>query len=101
MENIKNCAFQYAKISTGFLGGTEIVEDVSAISLEDAKELWNKYYPDLRKFIKSGNRGEMVIWINMKDDSDYNEKLYHIGGDAEVDGQYIIEKTVNYFKPTL
>lgn len=93
----RNCAFQYAVIRGSIFKDIEIVHDQTEISLSEAKKLWNKYYPELRNHIKNGNSGEMVIWINMEDSYSFGDKLYHIGQDAEVDGNYIIQKTVSYF----
>ena len=41
---MKNCAFQYAKITTGFFRRTEIVCDKSKLTLEEAKQsdFWGK-----------------------------------------------------------
>jgi len=98
----RNCAFQYATQTTNFFKDIHIVEDQTEITLSEAKELWNKYYPQLRSLIKSGDKtGEMVIWTSMEDKHSFGEKLYHIGNDAEVEGDYIIERTVTYFPPKI
>jgi len=41
----RNCAFQYAKINGQFFKNTEIVCDESRLTLDEAKGLWNQYYP--------------------------------------------------------
>lgn len=99
MESVKNCAFQYAKISGSFFKNTEIVCDKSELTLREAEELWNKYFPDLAKHIKNGDTGEMVIWINMSNSYSYKETLQHITTDAESDGVSIWEtKRIYYTK---
>lgn len=94
------CAFQYATRSSIFKD-IEIVHDQSELTLDEAKKLWSDYYPDLKNHIKNGNSGEMAIWINMEDPYSYKDKLYHISNDAEVEGDYIVETTKNYFPKIL
>jgi len=93
----RNCAFQYAKINGQFFKNTEIVCDESRLTLDEAKGLWNQYYPDLANHIKGGETGEMAIWINMKDEYSYSETLCHISTDAESDGTKIWEVKKEYF----
>src|SRR4051812_15395306 len=93
----KNCAFQYAKITGQIFRNTKIVCDKSGLTLDEAKELWNQYYPDLAKHIKYGETGEMVIWINMENEHSYGEKLCHISTDAESDGDRIWETVKTFF----
>lgn len=98
----KNCAFQYATKTTGFFGIIDIIEDQTEITLSEAKELWDKHYPGLRTLIQRGTHtGEMVIWVNMTDKYSFREKLHHISNDAEVEGDYIIERSVTYFPKKL
>jgi hypothetical protein len=85
----KNCAFQYAKITTGILRNTTLVEDKTSLTLQEAKELWNKYYNDCASWIKDGNVAEMVIWVNMEDANSYNDYLQYISTDAESNGYNI------------
>jgi hypothetical protein len=93
----RNCAFQYAKITGEIFRDTKIVCDESELTLTEAKELWNKYFPDLAKHIKSGNTGEMALWINMPDSHSYGETLQHISTDAESNGIDIWETKKTYF----
>lgn len=93
----KNCAFQYTITRGNIFKNITIVENQTSLTLEEAKQLWNKYYPDFVKNIKEGNSIEVCIWINMLDEYSFGEKLYHIPHNAELDGDYIIEKVVNYF----
>jgi len=97
MEQEKNCAFQYAKITGSIFRDTKIVCDETDLTLKEAKTLWNKYFADLAKHIKNGDTGEMVIWINMSDSYSYGEKLQHISTDAESDGISIWETRKTYF----
>lgn len=93
----KKCAFQYAKITGEIFRDTKIICDESELTLDEAKALWNKYYPDLAKHIKSGNTGEMAIWINMPNAHSYSETLQHISTNAESDGVNIWETKKEYF----
>lgn len=95
MEN--NCAFQYAKMSSGIFRNTNIVCDETELTIEEAKALWNKYYPDAAKWIKEGDEVEMVIWINMQDKFSYGESLAYISTDAESDGKDIWVTKKEYF----
>lgn len=93
----RNCGFQYAKITGSIFRDTKIVCDESELTLDEAKALWNKYYPDLAKHIKEGNTGEMALWINMIDPHSYGETLQHISTDAESNGVDIWETKKEYF----
>ena len=93
----RNCAFQYAKITGEIFRDTKIVCDKTELTLDEAKDLWNQYYPDLAKHIKNGNTGEMVIWINMVNPCSYGESLCHVSTDAESDGISIWETKKEYF----
>lgn len=97
-ETPKNCAFQYAKMKGHILRHTDIVCDKTGLTLEEAKELWDRYYSDCAKWIKDGGECEMVIWVNMVDDFSFDEKDQHISTDAESDGTRIWETTKTYFK---
>ncbi len=92
-----NCAFQYAKMQTGCFRNTKIVCDKSSITIEEAKELWNKHYDDCAKWISDGGVCEMVIWINMPNDHTYSDTLQYISTDAESDGVKIWETRKNQF----
>lgn len=96
-EQQRNCAFQYAKIFGEIFRDTKIIHDESELTLDEAKALYNKYYPDLAKHIKNGQTGEMAIWINMVDSHSYGEQLAYIGTDAESDGRDIWEIKKTYF----
>jgi len=97
MEN--NCAFQYAKMTYGFNRRAEIVCDENKLTLNEAQDLWNKYYPDAAKWIADGGTVEMVIWINMKTPTSYGDSLEFISTDAESDGLNIWETKKSYFTP--
>ena len=97
----KNCAFQYAEMGTGIFRNTKIVEDQSELTIDEAKALWNKYYPRAAKHIYHDGEVEMVIWINMPDDHTYGDTLQYISTDAESDGNTIWETTKKYFPKEL
>jgi len=99
MEN--NCAFQYAKMGNGIFRNTELVCDKTSLTIDEAKKLWNKYFPDAAKWIKSGGSVEMVIWINMETPESYGDSLQYISTDAESDGVRIWVNTVKHFPKTV
>lgn len=86
MSQERNCAFQYAKTTGSFFPSTEITCDQTSLTLDEAKELWNKYYPDAAKHIYGGNTVEMVIWVNMETPQSYGDSLEYISSDSESDG---------------
>lgn len=67
----KDCAFQY-------YNGRNVVEDMSGITLEEAKEFWNEWYDDIVKESKNDSDVEVAIWINMKDKDTYRDTLIHL-----------------------
>lgn len=89
-----NCAFQYAKMTDGFGRSTNIVCDETSITMEQAKEMWNKYYPDAARHITDGGSVEMVIWKDMPDPDSYQTHEQYISTDAESDGVniWVVEK---------
>ena len=93
----RNCAFQYAEMSTGIFRNTKIVHDAAELTLSEAKELWNSYYPQAARHIKNEGEVELVIWINMPDKYSYGESLEYISTDAGSDGNEIWESKRNYF----
>lgn len=97
MSQEKNCAFQYAEMSKGIFRNTQIVCDETNLTLDEAKELWNKYYPRAAKHIYNDGEVEMVIWVDMKDSNSYGEHLEYVSTDAESDGIDIWETKKIYF----
>lgn len=93
----KNCAFQYAEIETGFFRNTKIISDETSLTLQEAKELWNKYYLQAAKHILNGGEVEMVIWIDMETPNSYGKSLEYISTDAESNGSTIWETRKSYF----
>lgn len=93
-EEVKDCAFQYAYNSRW--RDVQIVEDTDLITLSEAKELWKKYLPDFIKKLEDDERPEMVIWINMKNPTDYHESLEHIQSDVKTDGVRIWREIKEY-----
>ena len=98
MEQEKNCAFQYAKMTEGIYSNAKIVEDKSELTLDEAKKLWNSHFADAAKWIKEGNTVEVVIWINMATPQSYGDTLQYISTDGESDGVSIWETKKSYFK---
>lgn len=95
---MRNCAFQYAKMSDTIFRDTKIVADKSEITLEEAKQLWNLHFSDAAEWIKQGNTVEMVIWIDMETPQSYGKTLQYISTDAESNGVSIWETKISYFK---
>src|SRR5690242_18715139 len=95
MEN--NCAFQYAKMNGSIGRTTNIVCDKDSLTRDEAEALWNEYYPDAANHIHNGGEVEMVIWIDMNHNSDYDKYSHWIGTDAESDGVRIWETKRTYF----
>jgi hypothetical protein len=93
-----NCAFQYVEMEKGMFASKIIVCDRANLTLNEAKELWNQYYPRAAKHIYHDGKVNMVIWINMVDSSHHFDFLHHIGTDAESDG-ITIWKTKKTFFP--
>jgi len=72
--------------------------DKSELTMVEAQELWNKYYPDCAKHIKRGDgTAEMVIWIDMYDAHSYGKHSHYISTDAESDGVNIWVTKREYF----
>lgn len=93
----RNCAFQYAEMETGIIRNTKIVCDETSLTLDEAKALWNKYYPRAAKHIYHDGEVEMVIWIDMETPHSYGKHLEYISTDAESDGFRIFETKKTYF----
>lgn len=68
---VKNCAFQY-------WDGRVMKSDVDNITLDVAKSLFNDFYDDMVCKVMSGEMIEVAIWIDMRDDTDYNKTLIHL-----------------------
>lgn len=83
---VRDCAFQYATINKDLIRGISIDCDRSELTLEEAKALWNEYYPKAARAIDSGLQVQMYLWVNMQDSSDYTETLWQIDVHAQSDG---------------
>lgn len=95
MSTKKDCSFQYATASSGYITNGKIIEDTDLITLEEAKELWNKYLPDFKERMANGERPELCIWTDMEQAGEYRHDTYHIHADdlELVDGKlYEIKK---------
>lgn len=88
----KNCAFQYHN-------GRITVEDVSEITLNEAKELWNEHYEDMVMEASEGESIEVAIWINMRSKWDYKEFLIYLHAPDVKNGQLYEPKYYGLFKP--
>lgn len=88
MSKKKDCAFQYA-YESGYK--TNFVEDTELITLDEAKELWEKYLPDFIYRLQRGDEPEMALWVDMKDNTDYHDTLAHANQHTETDGHRLWE----------
>lgn len=66
----KNCAFQYAYKNWDI----HIEQDTDLITLDEAKELYRKYLPDFIKKLQAEQNPEMVIWIDMSNNTNLGVK---------------------------
>jgi hypothetical protein len=93
----RDCAFQYAKMESGYFRNTKIVCDKSELTINEAKQLWNEYFSDCAKWIKEGNTAEMVIWVDMPTPQSFGNHSQYISTDAESDGVSIWVTKKEYF----
>lgn len=95
MSKKKDCAFQYAHDSWPSI---KFVEDTPLITLDEAKELWNKYKSDFIDQLEQGTNPEMALWIDMKDNTDYHTALAHVNQHTETDGTNLYETKKEFIK---
>ena len=88
----KDCAFQY--YTTGY--DSKMVEDVTGITIDEAKALFNKHYPQMIARAKSKLEFEVAIWVDMAHDSDYQKTLIYLINPGYESGQ-LTETTTKYF----
>jgi len=98
----KDRMFQYA-YDNGFhssmvsYSSIKIVADTGLITEKEANELWDKYYDDCIRRLKSDERPQMCIWKDCSSETDYNavEREIDYRDDLEIraDGVYKVEKT--------
>ena len=86
-EEERNCAFQY-------YNGRIVKIDKTDLTLTECKKLWEENYDSIVKNTKDDvNDVEVAIWINMKNNSDYNEKFLHlISPKVDEDGDLWVKK---------
>ena len=88
-EMKEDCAFQY-------YNGRIVVEDVTGIDINSAKELWNEYYDDMVHQVENGEDIEVAIWINMPDEGTFGESLVHLYSPSVKNG--VLWEPVNHTK---
>ena len=66
-----DCMFQYATRQ-------KVIVDTPLISFSEAKELWEKYLPDLMQNWDELSSPEMCIWTGCKHNADYHTQEYDI-----------------------
>lgn len=74
---MKDCMFQYATQQ-------KVYENTKLITLEEAKELFEKYRGSFVEQLERDNNPEMVIWINCKDEHSYCDYLHYWNDDMKV-----------------
>lgn len=52
--------------------GIDILEDTGLITRNQAYELWDKYFDQIKKALVDNNGGDMVIWKDCDSNTDYN-----------------------------
>ena len=88
--DVRHCAFQY-------WNGRKMVKDKSELTLVEAKNLWNEYYSDMVEKTEESDNIEVAIWINMKDESDYQETLIHLSAPEVRNGKLYEPKYYDVF----
>jgi len=97
--NKKDYAFQYALGDTPLGMTSPVIEDTDLITLEEAESLWSKYLPDFIDRMQNEYRPEMVIWSDMKNNTDYHTEYRYIhGDDCEWDGRNLYKVTKELIK---
>lgn len=71
IADVRHCAFQY-------YNGRTIVCDADNLTIEEAKELWNKHYDDMVEKSADGEEIEVAIWVNMESEGDYRDTMIHL-----------------------
>jgi len=77
ITGIKNCGFQY-------YDGIRLKVNETLLSLQEAKDLWEKWYDDCVEKLEYERPCEMCIWVDMKDPNTYDKTLEHISYDCIV-----------------
>lgn len=90
MQNVRHCAFQY-------WNGCKMIEDKSELTLNEAKNLWNTHYADMVEKTEESEDIEVAIWINMQDESDYQETLIHLSAPEVRNGKLYEPKYYDVF----
>ena len=85
----KDCAFQFATEYSW--REIKIHKDTDLITLDEAKKLWEQYLPQFIKELQEGDSPEMVIWIEMDSNTDYQKELVHIDKSNKTDGKNVYE----------
>lgn len=86
----KDCAFQYAYKKWDI----HVQEDTDLITLSEAKELYKKYLPDFIEKLQEERNPEMVIWTDMKDNTNYSKSLVWLNANWKTDGIKVWEEKV-------
>ena len=93
----KNAAFQY------YLSDGTCICDKAKITVDEAKDLFNRYYAGMVQKARAGIDFQAGVWINGNDQTDYGEVLIQVDNptveDSPFHGPILCEKTVTYFRP--
>lgn len=97
----KDRLFQYATQKGCFTKGysislgTTFYEDTELITEEEANKLWEKYKPQVIKELEDGDRPQMCIWKDCKNNSDYHtvEKEINYSDNLQIENGKIYKLT--------
>ena len=68
---MKNTLFQYHN-------GCETVEDTELITLEEAIQLWDKYFSEVKSLLADGEKVQMCIWGDANSNTDYSKVIKEV-----------------------
>jgi precorrin-2 methylase len=68
---MKNSLFQY-------YNGYKTVEDTELITLEEAYQLWDKYFSEVASLLTDKERVQMCIWGDAESNTDYSKVIKEI-----------------------
>lgn len=100
-EGKKDRLFQCATERGCFTGGysfslgVKFYEDTELITKREADDLWERYYPQMIKDLEDGERPQMCIWKDCKNNSDYHtvEKEINYSDNLQVENGKIYKLT--------
>lgn len=94
MEELRNCAFQYAYKRWNI----EMVCDKTNLTFEEAKDLFLEYKQDIINKLQDDDYSqiEACIWINMPDEYTFGDYYLYITDEYKTDGKRIWTEEKQY-----